>query len=227
MGMTDSHGFPGTDQNGLFDGGDTAAILGNCIALQKFDGDMFPSRMLSALVDPQGIPRRHPDTSKWYGQSDRCSRDQLIPLICAGIRLGNHPAIDMIYHSHHQRYCLTAWNTRGNGAMDMPKKFPDLTLFEVWALWIRYTKPWWAILVLWFLDIETLIGAIHWRFFREDRVTRNHMLVCKFGLRVIPSPTMWLADLFNNWEDLITRWEGHTHDTFEYPTAYLFRNRIY
>lgn len=215
----DDRGYPGSN-SGVWDGGDTAAILGNVITLQL--EETFPDRMLHSLIDPNGIPRRHPDTSKWWGQSDRFSRDQLIPLICAGIRLGKHIAIDEIFQSHRKRKFLTAWNTKGNGAMDMPDKFPDLTLFEVWALWIRYKKPWWARIVLWFLDLETLGGALDWRYHRKDRVCRNHMLVSIVGRKYLPTVTTWLINKINNWDDLIERWAGHCKDTQEYPTDLIF-----
>lgn len=222
----DDEGYPGTVNHGQFDGGDTASIVGTILALQRLI--ILPSGLLYELVDINGIPRRHPDTTKWYGQPDRFSRDQLIPLICAGIVLQHHVTIDVIFNAHRRRNFLTAWNTKKNGVMETPDKFPDITGPEVWALWIRYKRPKWAHLVLWFLDIETLLGSIKWRWFTSmsNRVTRNHMLVCLTARTHMPTLTMRLAFWLNDWGELITRWAGHCKAVGEIPTADLFRMRV-
>lgn len=217
----DSLGYPGTrDYRGFWDGGDTAAILGTVIALQP--KQTFAPAMLNALVDDNGVPRRHYDVTKWYGQSDRCSRDQLIPLICAGIALVKHSTIDSIFKAHRRRGFLTAWNTKKNGAMNVPDKFPDITGPEIWALWIRYKEPWWGGMFLWILDLETLVGSISWRWFRKDRVCRNHMLVMMMSRHRMPSATMLLASLITDWLDLVSRWDEHCKAVGEYPTAEFF-----
>lgn len=217
----DKKGFPGTrDYTGMWDGGDTAAILGHVIALQK--GEIFHPKMLNMLLSVDRQPRRHWNTEKWYGQPDRFSRDQLIPMICAGIRLHRYPAIDDIYLSHKRKLFLTAWNTKKNGAMNVPDKFPDICGPEIWALWIRYKCPKWGRLVLWLLDLETLVGSISWRWFRRDRVCRNHMLVCHMGLNYKPTWVMKLAHRLNDWGDLVKRWHDHCAAVGEYPTAELF-----
>lgn len=218
--MIDEHGLPGTEgDNAEFDGGDTAAILGTIGALSDQSPDLMPILGVNA-------PVRHPDTTKWYGQEDRFSRDQLIPIICAGVHSGAWP-VNTIYRWHRRRWFLTAWNTRGNGALDMPKKFPDITGPEVWALWIRFKRPWWARLILCFLDLETMIGSIVWRFQpKSNRLTRNHMLVCITGMRTLPGITMRLANWINDWDDLIGRWKLHCVKGLEYDTAELFEKHI-
>lgn len=227
MKYLDADAYPGTIDNmtGKFDGGDTASILGTILALQKTV--ILPCGLLPGLVDSDGIPRRHPDTSKWYGQPDRFSRDQLIPLICTGIVMHHLVTIDVIFDSHRKRNFLTAWNTKKNGQMDTPDKFPDITGPEIWALWIRYKNPKWARLILWFLDIETLLGSIKWRFTaKTNRLTRNHMLICLTGIEVKPTWVMRLAYWVNDWGELISRWRAHCQAVGEYPTANLFLMRV-
>lgn len=225
MKYLDAQAYPGcvNPVNGEWDGGDSAAILGTVIALQR--PILLPSGLLPGLVDENGLPRRHPDTTKWYGQSDRFSRDQLIPLICAGIELKQNVTIDVIFDSHKKLSFLTAWNIRKNGVMETVEKFPDFTGPEVWALWIRYKKPWWAWMVLWLLDIETLVGSILWHFKpKTDRVCRNHMLVCLTGMKH-PTWVMRLAYWLNDWPDLIQRWTDHCAAVGEYPTGFMFLMR--
>lgn len=211
----DKDGYPGTlQEDGTWDGGDTAAILGTLWFFNK--GPSLP------LPFNGNAPARHPDKSKWYGQPDRFSRDQLIPILCDLAM--NSSVIPRLRTSHKSRYYLTAWNTRKNGVMDAPKKFPDFTGPEVWALWLRVYKPWWARLVLPFLDLELLLSAIHWRFFRKDRVTRNHMLSLLACNKVLPNLVTKLAYNITNWDALVTRWDEHCKAVGEYPTAELFRD---
>lgn len=228
--MVDPNGFPGTrGEDGTFDGGDTAAIIGNLLALIQYG--VSNGFHWSKLVGLQrklmiyGLPVRHPDQSKWWGQTDRFSRDQLIATLCSQIPTKTSLA-DELFRAHQKNWFCFSWNTRRNGIMDAPAKSPDLTLFEVWALWIRIYRPLWARLVLWILDLETLAGAIHWRWFRKDNVCRNHMLICISGMRSLPTWTMRLAFWVNDWRELIFRWERHCHLVGEYQTAGLFRDAL-
>ncbi len=212
----DENGYPGTRQwDGSWDGGDTAAIMGTV--------DSFDNRVLHvpAPFGIDGIPLRHPDTSRWYGQQDRFSRDQLVGMLCSCLNVAHREY--SFLKAHKKKFFLTAWNTRGNGEMDMPKKFPDTTGPEVWALWLRILRPWWAKLVLPILDLETLINTFLWRYIRKDNVARNQMLVCLMIQKHSPTWVGWLAYKLLPWEDLLTRWENHCKAVGEYPTYDLFR----
>lgn len=227
MNNVDRDGFPGTQgESGEFDGGDTAAILGGMIALSKFGQleSYTPLRLvqLQSRLFKHGAPIRHPDSLKWYGCNDRFSRDQLVATLCGLVVVPNQVFCALLFAAHKSRWFLTAWNTRKNGVMGAPKKFPDITLFEVWGLWIRIMRPWWRHLVLWFFDIETLIGAIHWRLFRKDRVTRNHMLVMLTCMNHSPTPALWLAYRITDWPEMVLRWKDHCTAVREYDTAGLF-----
>lgn len=221
--MLDENGYPGTKQSdGSYDGGDTAAILGTLWFFGQFLKTYLP------MVN--GKPVRHPDQSKWYGQTDRFSRDQLVAVLCghlgsSKLQMPLGPIYDL-YKAHKARFFLTAWNTKKNGAMDVPNKAPDLTGPEVWSLWLRIYKPSWAKLVLPILDVELLVGAIHWRFFRKDRVTRNHLLSSLASRKNNPTLVSKLADKINNYPDLVQRWEDHCAAVGEYQTANLFKDEL-
>jgi hypothetical protein len=218
----DYNGYPGTIQDdGSFDGGDTAAILGTLWFFGEAHDFTVPWDFDASL------PVRHTDKSKWYGQPDRFSRDQLVAVLCGLLENNSSPfAIQKLFRRHRKRHFLTAWNTRRNGIMDAPEKTPDFTGPEVWALWLRIYKPWWMRIVLCFLDLETLASAVHWRWFRRDRVTRNHMLVSLASKKHSPTLVSRLANRINNWPDLIQRWEDHCRAVGEYPTAALFREFV-
>lgn len=217
----DHQNYPGTIQfDGNYDGGDTAAIIGTLDTLSP------GMQIIAAPWDyAENVPLRHPDKTKWYGQPNRFSRDQLIPIICSAIA-GQKLRGIRLYNAHKKKLFLTTWNTKGNGSVDMPTKFPDICGPEIWGLWIRFKKPWWARLVLGVLDLQTLIGAIQWRWLTpaSNRVTRNHMLVCFIQIRCMPTVVSRLAYAVNDWTDLVSRWRAHCDAVGEYPTADLFES---
>lgn len=220
----DEDGYPGTIQwDGSYDGGDTAAIIGTIEALDDKEPCKVPPIPFS-----NGFPIRHPDDTKWVGQPNRFSRDQLIAALCGLIGQDNSVWSYAFYQAHKHRYFLTAWNTKGNGQMDLPNKFPDVCGPEVWALWIRLKRPWWARLVLCTFDLQTLVGAIQWRWFtpKTNRVTRNHMLVCLATIEHQPTSVSRLACVINDWTELVSRWDDHCTAVGEYPTADLFRKKL-
>lgn len=215
----DENGIPGTmGDDRYFDGGDSAAIAGTIWALGGVT--CFPEKFISTK---RFVPVRHPDSTKWYGKTDRFSRDQLIPMLCCGIA-AKSIALELLFLAHRRRWFLTSWNTKQNHVMDGPSKFPDICGPEIWALWIRYKWPnaWWARVILNFLDIQTLLGAIQWRLFPPSQLTRNHMLVSLAIRDTAPTLLGWLVNKINDWTDLIAMWKEHCYRSYEYDTSELF-----
>lgn len=215
----DSFGLPGTRQSdGTLDMGDSAAIYFNIIALSDENADKSSSYF-------SRHPLRHPDYTKWWGQPDRCSRDQMIPMLCHAI-IKDHKDffINDLWLAHAKKAFSLAWNTKANGEMNAKIKFPDFTGPEIWGLWLRIYKPFGYSLLLPFCDSETLINALLWKFYQpsSNRVTRNHMLIA-IAQRQRPSFLSKLADKINNYSDLVSRWEAHCQAVGEYPTADLFK----
>lgn len=239
----DAKGFPVTSAG---DGGDSAAQWGNVMAINP----NFAMSTLAPKYFGNETPVRHPDKSKWYGLDWRFSRDQLVPFICGLIgmkraRLDDQGAGKKLFQMHSRRGFVLAWNKYRNhvypdlaehNAKATPDvlwrpepKFPDFTGPEVWALWLRLFLEsrrfflCWPIawLVLNVLDLETLIGSIHWRY-REDRVTRNHLLVSIVARASTPTLVSWVNFRVCNFEDLINRWDDHCEATGELNTAGLF-----
>lgn len=226
----DENGLPGTcESTGNWDGGDTCAIVGTLLVCCPW---YCPSRLEQKFIDPlTNTPRRHPNFYKWYGKGWRFSRDQLIPMLCAAIVCGElySPFFRKLFEMHRKRWFLTAWNKFRNGANGESKgeKFPDLTLCEIWALWIRVKKPWWRRLVLWFLDLETLVGGMLWRSgLRKSRVTRNHLLVTIVSRKYFPTLASRLNARVTPFDEMCDRWKHHCEAVGEYPThAFLRLNK--
>lgn len=142
------------------------------IALFK---SILQSKAACEIAD--GILVRHPDPTKWYSNPNTTSRDQLRAAIVA-LSVGNVAphTLGRVFRRHLKRGLLFAWNTRINGSYptleeynkNNPQKpwdgykwkLPDLTLFKVWASYIRgfRCKPLYPLLYL--FDLESLVGAV-------------------------------------------------------------------
>lgn len=100
--------------NGTLEGGDSMANEGtyhSCI----IDPYAANAKFNKLEVAP-GVWRRHPDISKWYGETNRTSRDQLIPILTAIAANGLSKRARKFLKQHLKRGLLFATNTRRNGA---------------------------------------------------------------------------------------------------------------
>lgn len=188
-----------------------------CSTLKLFFKDRFPVR------HPTRIP------AYWWGAKNRFSRDQLVAYLCAFIETSGVSWLMetqyRLFEAHKLKWFFRTWNTKKNGELSPPDKKPDFTGPEIWGLWLRLRRPWWRKLVLWFCDIETLLGAVHWRLGRADNVTSNHMLVCLTQRKNEPT---WISDLafkITPWDSMIGRWRAHCEATYIPPMASMFRKR--
>jgi hypothetical protein len=233
----DQYGLPGVyERDGSFGGGDSAAIYGKIVSLDPwFDGINW--QLLNGVFYSFSCnqPVRHPNT-----RCNRFSRDQLVPMYCATLRMQDtilgFAIGKLILKAHKKNWYLRAWNKEANG--DEIKPHPggaDWTLFQVWALILRIKKPKWSRAVLWFLDLENLIGSLIWIFktktqnleqIRKDRITSNHMLVAIMCVNFQPTWVSRLSYKLTPFTALITRWDAHCRSVKEYNTADLFREAI-
>jgi hypothetical protein len=72
-------------------------------------------QIIDKLNDDNWSLRRHPDPSKWYNDTNRMSRDQLVPNLCALGYCRPYMLKSMIW-KHMLRGLLFTTNTRENGA---------------------------------------------------------------------------------------------------------------
>lgn len=228
----DPNGYPGCRQtgDGTWDGGDTAAIMGTIMACSPEVTAQVIDRLKTDCPFDYVYyqPLRHPDTLVWYGQPNRYSRDQLTAMLC-GLILSKRTCHSM-FLSHRRRWFLTAWNSVENDGSkkSWPASLGDICGPEVWALWIRYFNPWWGFLFLWFFDIQTLIGAITWRWFTPQtmQLTRNQMLVTLTMIQRRPSITTIVVRKLTDWTAWIELWRLSNLATGEFPSADLFTEAV-
>lgn len=119
--------------------------------------------------------RRHPDTTKWYGDVDRMSRDQLTSNIVA-LGFANKVFLRQMLVQHIKRALLFTTNTRKNFQYktleehlakstpdvkwDYKWKLPDITFSSIWAAYIRGLDMNLLSFLLPLLDLELLIGSL-------------------------------------------------------------------
>jgi hypothetical protein len=238
----DENGLPGTIQrDGSFGGGDTASMLG--IILTLCDEQLISTwkHKLDFLWNEEANrPVRHPNISKPWGRTNRFSRDQMVPILCAGVRLKSlgieAPIFNKLFKVHKDNYFLRAWNTERNGDAALPHPGgADWTGPQIWGLWLRIYKPWWRHLFLWLFDFENLIGSLVWIYktktesleeLRKYRITANHMAVAYTGKHFCPTPISVLSYKLTPLTALILRWDAHARRSKEYNTADLFRKVV-
>lgn len=231
----DDNGLPVTVDG---DGGDSCADAGTIWALSKTQ----PLINMAMYNQDGEEPVRHPNKAKWYGRPGRFSRDQLIPYLCFLIMWPAPHLRENLFRQHKKKWLVTTWNRIRNFVYedkdehyikstpdvkwDPSPKMPDLTLFEVWGLWIRAYRAYLLYPLLLIFDLETLGGTITW-WWREDRLTRNHLLVMYVTNKVMPTPWSWLTWVLTPKVRMVDAWEGHCAATGEIPTADLFRKAIF
>lgn len=197
-GNIDSFGVITQNANDLWDGGDTTQREGMFMCAMQYhleagrisqaDFDAMATRYLGIISNLTYASiwslRRHPDTSKWYNDPNRMSRDQLISNICA-LGFTSKWTLFKLFLGNICRAMLFTTNTRENGAISsnnpamsvwqrigyvfglynpgVPNyawKIPDLTDLSIWAAYIRGLRAWPLYPLLCVLDGQMLGGAL-------------------------------------------------------------------
>ena len=232
----DSYGIIGQqdypkEHNDGIDGGDSVNRMGHYQFLIQANKEIgnnigevenLPSRtkeeyekQLEMFQDPnsKGNYRRHPAVTEhgiaYYSNGTYdgvMSRDQSIPLVISLAFLGFYKKLFFFFIRHLMRGLLFTTNTRPNHIELRPKKLPDFTGPEFWALYIRsnYITGILFYPLLCLFDIETLIGSIIRRFNTNDDVI-NHLSICIYGRMRFPTPIIWLACKINSYDNMIAK----------------------
>lgn len=204
------------------DGGDSCQRMGMFYYALARLGEPYAnaySHSLDLLEHPDkpGIYRRHPDPSMWYSDWDRFSRDQATPLVICMGELNFKSRLWDFFKGHVKRWGFMT-NTRKNGVWkdekehqvkaapwkdwDYKWKVPDLCGPEFFGLYIRAFKWWWLYPLLLICDLETFAGSISRRF-SKDKDVLNHVMISHYATTHYPTPIIWLANLFNDENDLL------------------------
>ena len=175
----------------------------------------LPSMTLARFYHGNDLYIRHPSPG-WWSEPDRLSRDQATPLVISLSVFGYDGYLRGFFLSHLKRFGFMT-NTRRNGATkelhgtdkylghpedgqyDYSWKLPDFIGPEFISVYIRAFNCWWLYPLLVICDVETLIGSLLWRYSKKGQTdVLNHMIVCEYANRVLPTPTGWLAKKLND-----------------------------
>lgn len=227
----DSHGMLGKiwHSESRESGGDSAQRMGMFHSGLKFsnyykipaqyryaDGPKSFEDSISGLFRQNGTWRRHPDEKRWYGDWDRMSRDQMIPIIVALGCEKRYGVLTKTFLNHLIcRGLLFMTNTRRNWATpanhktpdpdgdlyNYDYKMPDVTLFEFWALYLRalpFHLGYIGLPVLLVADIFTAIGGLI-RNKNKDKDVLNHCIIAVNATVNCPTPISWLGNKLTDW----------------------------
>lgn len=186
------------------DGGDSSFYMGHYHYLnQSPHGDVIETSV--SLVSPTGIIRRHPDESKWYGDFDRASRDQSIPLLIMLFDCGFMVTAKKIFMAHLKRGLLFTTNTRRNGTTiendkeeyspgrfrNYNRKLPDITGPIFWSIYIRGFNFKLLYPLLMVFDLFLLINTI--TFNLSPREPNQHLLLLHYSAQNMPTLVSYIA----------------------------------
>ena len=140
---------------------------------------------------------RHPDPTMWYSETNRFSRDQLTPLLLALALTKRRKRLATLFLAHAAHLLLFAWNTRINaslpGTAAYAWKLPDITGPDIWAAYIRGFRFWPLYPILVVFDLMNVITAVQNRYWPQNTIQMNAVLMVDFAARVMPTPTALLA----------------------------------
>ena len=205
--------------DGSLEGGDSANWMGHWIYLT--DGD-FP--FVDFFEKDWGGYCRHPMPSMtnngfgafyqnpWDGV---ISRDQLTGIIAALISQKKYLAMLRLFFHHAMRGFLFSYNTIHNGVE--PKtagwKFPDLTLFDIWAHELRgFGKFSWILYpLLLVLDLHMLMATLlHRKKYNSDPISYALKLIVSHDhIPTLTSLLSWkLCDKHKLVDEVSNYWSG-------------------
>lgn len=202
------------------DGGDTCQRMGMfyyALHVLGYSRANEYGQVLKSLEVESNCYVRHPDKFMWYSDKDRLSRDQATPLVITMGALGFKDRLVKFMIAHILRFGFMT-NTRRNGiwrnrnehlikapitkGWNYSWKVPDFCGPEFFGLYIRGLKLWYLYPILFLSDLETLAGSIIRRF-NSDKDVLNHVMICHQAKTRYPTPFIWLANIFNDSDDLL------------------------
>jgi len=193
------------------DGGDSAHRFGAYIfaksLLDEVDTDWetdlgdYYEHGLSLYTAPDGLLRRHPDTSRWYSRTDNFSRDQTRMILAAAYAMDDTDTAERVLGNLLKR-CGWHYNVRPNyvkpGQDGWKWKIPDNIIPSQITMAIRTIENPIFYPVLYILDAFLLVDlALTAYADRKDiktdgsRTDAHTMLLCDIVSSVRTMPTFW------------------------------------
>ena len=163
--------------------------------------------------DHKGLYVRHPNPkASKFGFASYCegnwrgveSRDQMTGKLCFFAKAKAKRALWRSFREHCKRGLIFANNTIHNGdnPSDYDKtkwsgyakrhKLPDLTLFDIWAIYIRGFRAWYLYPLLPLLDLHLLAGAIIVALKNNNDII-SFIIKIILSREVVPTPISWVA----------------------------------
>lgn len=219
----DRHGIIGQIQpDGSIEGGDSACWMGHWLYLNDGkcpDTDWDASKFIKEFEVSFGAYVRHPDPSLSYDGfaayyknpwDGVISRDQYHGVLAAIIAAKDYSALFRAFLHHGAWAWLFMYNTRINGQNPSQAKWkmPDLTLFDMWALYIRGAGllGWLFYPLLTLFDVHLFLSTVFVNMEpKEKDDVINHTIKMIIAKDKKPTLFSWLAWKVLNKEKLMEK----------------------
>lgn len=171
-----------------FDDGDSAHRHG---VEYLFKG--YPSLHYEFFLHSSGQIIRNPSSGTWTNETERSTRDQNTPWICAYAINACKKQLKLMYKgilSNFSRFHNYYKNGHERTKKPHNKWYEiDIAGPEIHACFIRGLKLRFLYPLLWILDLETLIGTLIWNKFRDssDNDITNHICILKLSNEIKPT----------------------------------------
>ena len=202
LGQDESYEEPAATRVARFGGGDSASWHGvyTYLGLTNMPfSDLFEKGF--------GGYARHPSEgySSYYKHpwDGRITRDQLTGIIAALTAQRDVKALFRVFLHHACWLLLFTYSTRENGYLSK-WKWPDLTAFDIWAMYIRGFLgkwSWFAYPLLIVLDIHNFFNALFQKYTKSDH-SLNYIVKLLISLEYAPTPISLLTSKINSRESL-------------------------
>lgn len=196
----DKHGLLGQlEPDGGIDGGDTVNWTGHWMYLRD-EPPLELSYFIYAFRGGRFGFVRHPLSSRTASHynnpwSGNISRDQLTGILATMVKFTNYKEALLLLLHHACWLFLFSYNTVRNNDDSLKWKWPDLTLFDIWAMELRMFGRWSYIFypILCILDVHMLLSTIIFNRVKEDKDPISFALKSFVQIDYIPTPISLLS----------------------------------
>jgi len=219
------------------EGGDSMNWMGHYNYLTDYPNvinytDNFESKQYPGLYvrHPNPAQSKHGFASycegNWRGVE---SRDQMTGKLCFFVKAKAYQPLKRSLVKHCKRGMIFANNTIHNGInpldygpssiLKLSFKLPDITLFDIWALYIRGFRFWALYPLLILFDLQLLVTACI-KYFSSDNDIISFVLKVITARETMPTPLGWLASKISSSKAILNKLSSYWTGWRQQPGMY-------
>ena len=184
------------------------------------------------------VPVRHPDSSMWYSDLDRFSRDQSFAYVIS-LAIYSPVLFKKFFWLHAKHLFLLTWNTRRNhtikanhdtlkyegrpeyGKRNYNWKLPDITGPEFWVLYLRGFG--WPKIFMYPFDLFIWLNAISKKAKGQDDDVINFVTKLAYCHAIRPTFFIQWSIKLTDWNDIKSKMKSFFKPEFEPPMYEVYK----